>query len=303
MISVIRPAQGMIRVDPYRGIFRTKPAEKSDEIRLLHWSLNSLEQNSFASLLFEALQQESANEHRKLTIENVGARSQDEICEELISHGISNCIICGAINPDFAKFLKQNMQVCMELLPRHTADNVTCLRDSPEMTILQFNYLINLGYTRIGYIHFCGNDISLYPVQVMRLLDYYRLMAENHLCVNPRWVFHCSERYDNLEEGLMQIINSSPMPQALIVPGSALKYLYPLCRKLKIRIGKDMAIFSCDETNEKFAPEVTEITNDPKNIAQQCWQMFSALSKGEKVSSRNTELRIRIGQTVPSLKK
>ena len=190
----------------------------------------------------------------------------------------------------------------MELLPRHTSDAAISLRDSPEMTVLQFNYLLNLGYSRIGYMHFCGNDISLYPVQVMRLLDYYRLMAENHLYMNPDWVFHCSERYGNLEEGLHKILASSPRPEVLIVPGSALKYLYTLCRKCGIRIGKDLAIFSCDETNEKLVPEVTEITNDPKNIAQQCWQMFSALSRKEKVQSCHTELKIRIGHTVPSLK-
>jgi DNA-binding LacI/PurR family transcriptional regulator len=78
--------------------------------------------------------------------------------------------------------------------------------------------------------------------------------------------------------------------------------VYPLCRKYGIRIGKDLAIFSCDETNEKLVPEVTEITNDPKNIAQQCWKMFSALSRKEKVQSCHTELKIRIGHTVPSLK-
>ena len=296
-------ADGVIRVDPQRGIFRIKPAEKSDEIRLLHWSLNSLEPNSFTSSLFDALLSQAATDGRKITVENALNRSPEDICDELIRHGITNCIICGAMNPDFAGLLKEKMSVCMELLPRHTADNVTCLRDSPDMTVLQFEYLINLGYTRIGYIHFAGKDVSLYPVQVMRLLDYYRLMAESHLYINPAWVFHCSERYENLEAGLQKILTSNPGPQVLIVPGSALKYLYPLCRKYSIRIGKDLAIFSCDEPDEKFVPEVTEITNDPKSIAKQCWELFTALSRGEKVASCNTKLRIRIGQTVPGLKK
>ena len=295
-------AENVIRIDPQRGIFRTKPTEKSDEIRLLHWQLNNLDQHGFVGTLFDSLVKEAARDNRTLTIENVKNRSQEEICDELIRHGISNCIICGAMNPNFAKFLEQKMNVCMELLPRHTSDAAISLRDSPEMTVLQFNYLLNLGYSRIGYMHFCGNDISLYPVQVMRLLDYYRLMAENHLSVNPAWVFYCTERYDNLEEGLQTILSSTPRPEVLIVPGGALKRLYPLCWKYGIRIGKDLAIFSCDETNEKLVPDVTEITNDPRNIAAQCWQMFSALSRKEKVQSCHTELKIRIGQTVPSLK-
>ena len=76
-----------------------------------------------------------------------------------------------------------------------------------------------------------------------------------------------------------------------------------LCKKYGIRIGKDLAVFSCDETDGKFIPKVTEITNDPKSIAQKCWQMFSALSRKEKIESCHTELRIRTGNTVPSLKK
>ena len=228
----------LLRCDPKRGIFRIKPAEKTDEIRLLHWSLYSLEQESFVSILFDNLLNHAKKAGRKLTIENVGGRSQEKIAEELIYHGISNCIICGAMTSDFAEFLKSKMNVCMELLPRHSVNKVISLRDSPEMTVLQFNYLRNLGYSRIGYIHFCGDDISLYPVQVMRLLDYYRLMAENHLYINPDWVFHCTERYTNIEEGLLKIMSSVPLPQVLIVPGSALKYLYTLSRKYKIKIGK-----------------------------------------------------------------
>ena len=295
-------AEGLIKVDPKKGIFRIKPAEKTDEIRLLHWSLASLEEGSFISILFENLLKKAADSGRKLTIENAGNRSPEEIAEELIRHGISNCILSGAMNSDFGEFLQRKMNVCMELLPRHSANKVIALRDSPEMTVLQFNYLRNLGYSRIGYIHFCGDDISLYPVQVMRLLDYYRLMAENHLYINPDWVFHCTARYTDLEEGFQKIISSVPMPQVLIVPGSALKYLYALSRKYKIKIGRDIAIFSCDDSNEKFNPEVTMITNDPKNIAENCWQMFNALSNGEDVKSCYTKLQIRVGQTVPSLK-
>lgn len=295
-------AEKVIRIDPQRGIFRTKPTEKNDEIRLLHWSLSFPDSDSFVGILFNTLAEKAAVDGRKLTVENVSGRSQEEVADELVKHGISNCIIYGSASSDFSEFLNAKMNFCMELLPHHTANKVLSLQESPEMTVIQLDYLKNLGYTRIGYIHFCGKNISLYPVQVMRLLDYYRFMAENHLYMNPAWVFQCTEKYENLEEGLKKIIATSPMPEVLIVPGSALKYLYSLCRKLGIRIGKDLAIFSCDDANENFVPDVTMITNNPKNIAAQCWQMFSALSRKEKVQSCHTELKIRIGQTVPSLK-
>lgn len=141
-----------------------------------------------------------------------------------------------------------------------------------------------------------------YPVQVHRLMDYYRLMAENGLRVNPDWVFYCSDYYDNLETGMEQIMNSDPKPEVLIVPGASLTRLYSYCRKHHIRIGKDLAIFSCDDINERLKPEATVITNNPKEIAKTFWEMFLAAERGEKVESAYTELFIRTGQTVPSLR-
>ena len=293
--------EGVLKVDPKRGIFRTKPMGENDEIRLLHWYPYSISPNSFLGLLLNSLIDFAATDNRNITIENVSNRTPENVAQELLDHGISNCIIYGASSPIFAQYLNTKMSFCMELLPRHSANNIISLRDCPDMTVIQFNYLRNLGYTKIGYIHFYISDVSLYPVQIMRLLDYYRLMAENHLQVNPNWVFHCTSNYENIEDGFKQIIYSNPKPEVLLVPGSALRYIYPLCRKYGIKIGKDLAIFSCDDPNENFNPEATMITNNPKNISQKCWQIFRDLYNGKDVSSCYTDLHIRIGQTVPSL--
>ena len=290
---------GLIRVDPRRGICRTVPADRSDEIRLLHWSLVSV-QSGFVSSLFHTFENQAAEAGRKMTFENVGSRSQEEITDELIGHGISRCILCGSQSAVFSRYLDEHMKICLEIFPRHMESIMPELRNSPEMTVIQLNYLMRLGYRKIGYMHYGGSNISQYPVQMMRLLDYYRLMAEHHLYVDPDWVFHCSDRYENLETGLMRMMKADTPPDAVIVPGGALAYLYPLCRKHKIRIGKDLAVFSQDVTNEKFLPEPTAITNDPEEIARTFWEMFLAAERGEPVESRYTELFIRTGQTVPS---
>ncbi|MBQ9336506.1 MAG: LacI family DNA-binding transcriptional regulator [Lentisphaeria bacterium] len=292
--------QGYILIRPDRGIFRIKPAEKSDEIRLLHWSLSSLDRPGFVVSLFRTLEKQAAEAGRKITVENVGQRPGEEVAEELIGHGISRCILCGAQSAEFARHLHRRMKICLEIFPRHSERIMPELRNSPEMTVIQVNYLLRLGYRRIGYIHYGGNDVFQYPVQFMRLMDYYRLMAENGLRVNPAWVFHCSDHYENLEAGLERMMASGPKPEALIVPGSALRHLYPYCRKHKIRIGKDLALFSQDEISEKLTPEPTTVTNNPEEIAETFWRMFRAAERGEKVESAYTQLFIRTGQTVPS---
>ena len=293
---------GLIRIDPERGSFRIKPTEKSNEIRLLHWSVSSLENSGFVRTLFDTLSELAAADGRKITVESVGPRSKEEIAEELFSQGISRCILFGAQSADFADYLHTHLKSCLELLPRHTGQVTAELRDSPEMTVMQIEYLLKLGYRRIGYLHFCGNDFSLYPVQVIRLLDYYRMMAENDLHVDPRWVFHCEEHYANLETGMEQIMRSDPRPEVLIVPGSAVIRLYAWLKKHRIRIGKDLALFSQDEVDRSLSPEVTAITNNPADIARTFWRMFQTGERGEKVESAYTELYIRTGQTVPRLK-
>ena len=84
--------------------------------------------------------------------------------------------------------------------------------------------------------------------------------------------------------------------------GLAVGRLYSWCRKNHVRIGEDLAVFSCDEAPERFSPDVTTTTNNPKDIAETFWQMFLAAERGEPVESRYTELFIRTGQTVPHLK-
>lgn len=290
--------QRLIRVEPDRGTFRIKPEGKNDEIRLLHWSWIDWEQIKFVAPLFDTLKALAQADGRRLAIENVRRRSWETIGEELTGQGVSRVILYSPVIPDYAEYLAKRMEVCLELLPRHMERVVTELRGSPEMTGLQLNYLFNLGYRRIGYIHYGLQSISQYPVQVMRLLDYYRFMAEHHLYVDPDWVLHLQDRCRDLGAGLDRMMAADLLPEALIVPGSAWNPLYSWCRKHGIRLGKDLAVFCCDDLGTVSGPEATTVTNNPVEIAETFWKMFLAAERGEKVESRYTNLRIRTGQTV-----
>ena len=92
-----------------------------------------------------------------------------------------------------------------------------------------------------------------------------------------------------------------PGRRAGLALSASLIPLYSYCRKHRIRIGKDLAVFSGDDYDEHYTPEPTTITNNPVDIARTFWEMFQAAERGEEVESRYTELFIRTGQTVPSL--
>lgn len=293
----------LVRVDPYRGIFRTIPSEQNEEIRLLHWHPTNLGKSGFMDILLLELARQAAGDGRTIRLENVGQRPREKMAEELTGHNITRCIICGCKSAEFTKYLSGRMKVCLELLPRHSDSVVTELRDSPEMTVMQIDYLLKLGYRRIDYLHYGGNNVTEYPIQIMRLLDYYRIMAENGLRIDPGWVFRLNAGNGSLESGLDRMMKTDPRPEALIVPGSEeVARLYAWCRKHRIRIGKNLAVFRCDEVNRKIFPEVTTITNNPEDIVQTFWKMFLAAERGEKVESAYTKLFIRTGQTVPNLK-
>ena len=292
---------GFIRIDPRRGIYRARPTERPHEIRLLHWLLSEWEGNHFIGMLFRKLVELAKADGRMVTIENVRGRPPDKIVSELTGQGISRVIVYGARWPDHALELQRNMKCCLELMPRHSSREIVFMRDSPDMTAIQLDYLLKRGYRRIGYLYLY-NDMDQYPIHVQRRMDFYRLMAENGLPVKPEWVFQCSLPYEQIESGMIRLWSSDPKPEALIVPGGAmLKPFFACCRKLGIRPGKDLAVFSCDEISTVLTPEVTAITNNPAEIAETFWQMFLAAERGEKVESCYTELFIRTGQTVPAI--
>ena len=213
--------KGLIRIDPCRGIRRLGPSDPSVEIRLFHWLVGNIDQRSFfPGQLLRTLQDFAEASGRKISVENAGERPPGKLAEELVGQNITSVILYGATQPDFAHELKKRMKLCMELLPRHSGQETCELRDAPDMTVRQMDYLFRRGYRRIGYLHFCGDDMYQYPIQVHRLMDYYRLMAENALRIDPDWVFHCSDHYENLDEGMRQILNTNPKPEVLIVPGA-----------------------------------------------------------------------------------
>ena len=295
----------LIKIDPYKGIYRvTSPKSSQNEIRLLNWQIMDADgKNHFFHILYEKLLELANNSGYNLTIENAINKTPEELTNELVSSGVTKCIVSSAFNPEFAILLKKHMQLCMELLPQHAEEVTTELRDSYNMTQIQLEYLFNLGYQRIGYIHFGGNDLVRYPIHILRVLDYYKMMAEKGYKVNPNWVFNIDDNCENIEEGINQILNANPKCEAIIVPSEIFNQLYSYCKKHKIKIGKELAVFANEDTLSMQHPEVTVITNNPENIAEQFWQMFLDLEKGKGTSSSNTQLFIRVGQTVPSIKK
>ena len=74
--------EGVIRIDRDRGIYRIKPEENRNEIRLLNWQgLDSDGDPSFFGILYRKLKELAAESGWKITVENAKGRLPEELTE------------------------------------------------------------------------------------------------------------------------------------------------------------------------------------------------------------------------------
>ena len=199
---------------------------------------------------------------------------------------------CNEVTELFSKYL-----CCVDLLPQNADTPYPTVLDSLEMTIIQMDYLLRRGYRHIGYLH-QTRDSRMF-LQNKRLCDYYRVMAENGIAVEPNWVMYCGSDYEVFSQNLYKVMNSKRPPEAFIVDGNTIPAVYRFCASNGIAVGRDLAIMGCDDLSPELKPRVTSVTNVPGEIAVQAWRVMDAALRGEKLIE-HTNLKIVTGESVPA---
>lgn len=189
-----------------------------------------------------------------------------------------------------------NCLCCVELLPQKVNTSYPAVLDSLEMTAMQMDYLLQRGYRHIGYLHQIGD--SRLVVQNKRLCDYYRVMAENGIAIEPNWVMYCGYDYEVFNRHLHRVMKSKRPPEALIVDGNTVPAVYRFCADNGIAVGRDLAIMGCDDLTPNLKPRVTSVINSPFEIATQGWRIMEAALCGKKLVE-HTKLMIVTGESVP----
>lgn len=286
---------GQIIAVPRRGMFKGEE-EKKKAIWLFY------EQNT--QKLFTAFSLEVYEElHNICKIHDFSLKSCQLTksflpkCREFCRHHHIEKAFCkGFSHPWFMEMLQKECRHCIALLPGYTVSEGFALIDSPEMSAIQLEYLFNLGYRKIGYIHNVAQAVEKSFVQQRRLLEYYRIMAEYGLPVKPEWVFsgYCTAQV--FADRLTLLIKSGA--EAVIVPGSFLRKLYDILQNQLYVPGRDLGIFCCDEINHLPVPEPATVTNSPKAIIKSAWQLMQESVCGAPPRIEYSQLRIIAGQTL-----
>lgn len=289
---------GLISVHDRSGRYRQGDPDNVPVV-FIHFSPYPVveKKDDFLGGIIASLRHAVSTNSQELAIINARDMQSEQLYSILNRRHIKQAFIFGSGDLTLTGMIRSLVPYTVSLLPRHTVKLGSELRDSPDMTSIQLKYLFQANCRRIGYIHNVEENWTQSPVQLHRLLDYYRIMAEQGLKIEPEWVFYCGYNWEHFNNSMYKLLKSPRQPEALIVPGSALQNLYKFCANNGITIGKELAVMACDDIAPDLRPRATTVTNGPREIGEQAWQVMEQCLRGVE-ECRFTKLNIITGETV-----
>ena len=286
----VRPRSGR-----YRSVQKLAPP-----MLFIHFSRRPIveDEHGFVGGAVRILRQHAESLGLRFSVLNARGIPLKELSIILKRNNVRQAFVFGSREAATTELISEHVPFTVSLLPCHTVSLGSELRDSPDMTTMQLKYLFQRNCRNIAYIHNVEEDWSTSPVQLKRLLEYYRIMAENGIKIEPEWVFYCGYNWEYFNSHMYKLMQCKRLPEAIIVPGSSLRHLYRFCANNGIAIGSELAIMGCDDTEPELLPRATTVTNSPREIGEQVWQIMQKLLEGVQVKEV-TNLRIITGETVP----
>ena len=293
--------ENVIEVRPQSGRYRAAEPLAAAPLVFIHFGNQPVIESdtSFTGGAVKYLRKKAIENNQQLEILNASGIAPEELYTLLRNLKVRQAFIWGADNIKLLEDMREFVPYVVSIQPRYPEMEVSELRDSPDMTTIQLEYMFHCNYRRIAYIHNAVDWVKS-PVQLQRLMDYYRIMAENGIRIEPEWVFFCAYNRETFNRSMHRLLRSRRPVQAVIVPGSSLKLLYEFCANNGIAIGRELAVMCSDDTEPDLIPRVTAVTNTPRDIGIAAWEIMQETMKGH-LCCKTTNLRIITGETVPVL--
>ncbi len=287
--------RGSIRIEPRRGIFKARRPEKP-AVWLFYEGAFLNTGSGFGFELLDELRGLAAAAGRRLATVQSTPERLPRWPEFFRAHHIEEAFLHGFSHEWFRQLAARACPRTVEILPRHTARRGFAVVDSPEMSVIQLDYLLKLQYRAIGYIHNAEQPREYSIVQHERLHSFYKVMAEHGLPVRREWVFsgYCAPKI--FANRVDRMLNTKV--EAVIVAGAFIPELYRVLRDRLCEPGRDLGIFSCDEIATPPDPEPAAVTNSPREIARTAWRLLEAARRGEPPCIEYSKLRIIIGNSL-----
>ena len=288
--------EAFIEVRFRQGCYKTVHSD-NNLVLCLHEVLYPAKHPGFNDILFSTIRSIAQERGLELQLINIANMDEAELLSLLKNSPAEMVFLGGPRETSRAAFIRKYVRYCVEIFPRHAVTLGAELRNTPA-TPLQMEYLFQKQYTNIAYIHQVENWNNT-PTQLIRLLDYYRIMSEKHLQVYPEWVFQYTYEWNTFNRNMHKMMNSPHPPEAVIAPGSCMEHLYTFCSNNGIKIGSELAIMGCDDQVPDLSPRPTSLTNYAAEMAYHAWSIMDSLQQGIERHDL-TNLKIVTGETVPT---
>ena len=292
---------GTLEIRPQSGCYRSIKTPAPAPLVFIHFSHRPIVEkaNIFNGGVLKHLREKAAAAGQTLEVIHAAGLSTEELCSVLKNLRTSQAFILSAYSADTVNHLREYVPYTVSINPRYQETAGSELRDSPDMTAMQMEYLFNRNYRNIAYIHNAEEHLNA-PVQFMRLFDYYRIMAEHGIKVEPEWVFSGTCKREEFFRLMHRFICCKRPADSVIIPGSSLKMLYDFCALNGLLIGRDLPVICCDNVEPDLVPHATTVTNSPQEIGKLAWQVMQETLQGRIVCT-TTKLKIITGETLPYL--
>ena len=291
--------ENAIIVKPQSGRYRSAEPLTAAPLVFIHFCDYPVVESktSFTGGAVRFLREKASENGQQLEIINASEISSENLYTLLRNLKVQQAFVWGADDIRLLEDMKKFVPYVVSILPRYPEKTVSELRDSPDMTTVQLEYLFRCSFRRVAYIHNAIDWVKT-PVQLQRLMDYYRIMAENGIKIEPEWVFFCAYNREMFNRSMHRLLRSAQPAEAVIVPGSSLKLIYEFCANNGIVIGRELAVMCSDDTEPDLTPRATTVTNSPRETGIAAWKIMQSTMQGN-LCRQYTNLRIITGETVP----
>lgn len=292
---------GRIVIYPRRGIFKCRRRTERNEIWFFcHEHQASFVQGYFNQPLLESLRDLAEADNKRLRTGFFPLEEIRKIPAFIKRHRIQELFL-------WHTPLKYMHQLAQQYCPKVVAinpvyddmDGIFAVIDSPAMSAIQLDYLYSLGHRRIGYIH----DLDQHRtgnINLQRLSEYYRFMAEHGLKIHPEWVYSCSNTISGLNNQLRMMMQTGGGVTAVICCGIFLQRLYDAAASQLFEPGDKLSIMGND-TLPSHRINFTTVTNSPQGLTRLAWDLLLEAREDLPPRTAETQLKIHTGSTVKHL--
>lgn len=195
----------------------------------------------------------------------------------------THCVLLAPRDAQLVPLLEDLGITWVAAFPRAYIDSKRLIFDSPLMVGLQLSHLFELGHRRIAYLD-PVHELYANITALHRRETYYRLMAQQGIQVDPKWVVHGGYSEATLNAALETMFSTEPAPSALIAADPQLPTVCGFLQSRDMRIGRDCSVVATDDLpiTAALQPTITSVHNSREQAAAMILGLLQELDAGRE---------------------